>query len=271
MDWQIFLLGLIQGIGEIFPISSSAHLRIAESFLLPSVSPTFLLALNAFLHVGSLLALLLFFRKSLVLWVIHTLLWVKNPARSPLMGAREFFHVLVASVPTALIGLGMKLGGISSLPLDTLSVLLGMNGVLLLSLAGLGGGQRRMFWLPALILGVAQGFLTLPGLSRSGGMFFVALMLGFSRKDSLRYAFLLGIPGILGASLLSLPDLIQGLPELNLSWFSLGLTLFLTFFTSFQALIFLNDVFAPKMIQKNGVWCLMVASFALMFGLKGMG
>jgi undecaprenyl-diphosphatase len=213
VDLQAVLLGVIQGLAEFLPISSSGHLVLAQQWLGDAfVFQTDAVAFDLVLHLGTLLPVLHFYRADL-LGILRQLL-DGNPAKhpgGPLAWAKADRHrwlalmVVVASVPTGLIGVTLK---------DTFEALfhsvgavcvgLGITGALLLATRALEGraNGRELGIATALLIGLAQGVAITPGISRSGTTIATALMLGIRREDAARFSFLLSIPAILGAVLL---------------------------------------------------------------------
>lgn len=195
--------GLVQGLTEFLPISSSGHLVIVPEFLneigMDIEPPT--LAVSAVLHLGTLLAVLIYFRAD----VMKVLRMGRDPE-----GRRIALLVAVGTIP-ALIGFPLR-DSIETLAEDVANVGIALiaTGVILLIGQWLARGVRR---LPegnipdALVVGVAQAFALIPGISRSGVTISAGNSRGFEPTEAARFSFLLGIPAIAGAGLLSLPDL----------------------------------------------------------------
>lgn len=211
--WQAVLLGIVQGLTEFLPISSSGHLVLLQN-LLGFREPELLL--DVCLHLGTLTAVLVVFRHEIRM-IIITL--VGLPA---LLGAaggflpllrtnpqvRICFLIGVGSVPTAVLGLLFHRAA------DRIFASVGLVGAMLLvtgallwftrRLNGAGRPLIRMKPLDAVWVGLAQGLAVLPGISRSGATISTALYLGLERRLAGRFSFLLSIPAIVGALLLEL-------------------------------------------------------------------
>ena len=195
------LWGLIQGITEFLPISSSGHLILIPA-LFGLDEPD--LATTAVLHLGSLLAVLWFFRTEVVSLVTKPL------AES---NKRLWLLLIVGTIPAAIAGL--SLGG----PLEIIfsepwmvAVALVITGVVIGSSMFLARGERTLAdaRIPdALVVGMAQAFALVPGISRSGMTITAGLAQGLSRMEAARFAFLLGIPAIVGAGILQGYELID--------------------------------------------------------------
>lgn len=196
--WQAFILGLIQGITEFLPISSSGHLILAERlFGLENLQDYTLFNLTC--HIGTLLAILIALRAP----IKETC----NPQE------KTFWQILLATLPLFPIALFLK-------PLKSLfaaPALLGPCFLISAIFLFLGVYWKRPFsyllkrpWQSALTVGVSQAVAIFPGISRSGATISTAKMIGWPHQEALRFSFLLAIPTILGGSLLEMWALWQG-------------------------------------------------------------
>lgn len=198
------LLAVVQGLTEFLPVSSSGHLVLAQTWL--GFDPEAAVAFDLALHLGTLVPVLLFYRQDLVTLTRETLRGGE--------GRRFVGYVVLASVPTAAIGLGLE-DQFKALFHDPRAVgmaLLVTSALLLASRFGEGRQSRSLGVALALVLGTVQGLAITPGISRSGSTIAVALMLGLRREEAARFSFLMSVPAIGGAALLELGDLPPGLP-----------------------------------------------------------
>jgi undecaprenyl-diphosphatase len=214
---QAFVLGLVQGVTEFLPVSSSGHLQ-AVPYLLGWDSGS--LAFDVAVHVGTLVAVVHVFRADLVAMLGAVL---RPRSRADAVRARRLVGVLaVASVPAGLVGLllGDAVEAAFDRPLVVAAMLVVTAGTLWWSerrRTVLGTTEpatdpdARMLggvpWRTALAVGAAQAAAVLPGLSRSGATISAGLALGLSRAEAARLSFLMLIPVTLGAAVLTLPDL----------------------------------------------------------------
>jgi undecaprenyl-diphosphatase len=192
-------LGIIQGLTEFLPVSSSGHLVLFQNLLGMKEPQIFL---DVMLHVGTLLSLLVFLRKeifSLIMGLLHFLKSPKTFHQDPRI--KMLFALAVASVPTAVIGYLLS-DYFESLfaSLRTVGFALMVTGIFLF-LTKYAREKRRNFLGHPFIIGILQGAAIIPGFSRSGLTIGGAMFLGWKREEAARFSFLLSLPAILGAAL----------------------------------------------------------------------
>ncbi|HZD23327.1 MAG TPA: undecaprenyl-diphosphate phosphatase [Acidimicrobiia bacterium] len=195
--------GLVQGLTEFLPVSSSGHLVIVPEFLDQvgvEISPPSL-AVSAVLHLGTLLAVLIYFRDDLM----KVIRFRDDPE-----GRTIALLVAVGTIP-AVVGLPLK-DTLESIQENVtyVGVALVATGIILVIGQLFANGVRRLIdgRIPdAVVVGVAQAFALIPGISRSGITIAAGNGRSFSPTEAARFSFLLGIPAIAGAGLVSLPDL----------------------------------------------------------------
>jgi undecaprenyl-diphosphatase len=209
------ILGLVQGVTEFLPVSSSAHLVIVpQLFNMPA--PT--VAFDVLLHLGTLVAVVGFFIQDIAN-IVKALFLPKLMGKEGVRyWRRVFFWLVIGSIPAAIIGAALN-GFFEDLFSSTAAV-----GIFLLVTSVLltvadfvtwrarrierqGVSLRQMTWPDAAIVGCFQALAIAPGLSRSGSTISAGVFLGFDRETAARFAFLLSIPAILGAFLFKLKDL----------------------------------------------------------------
>jgi undecaprenyl-diphosphatase len=209
LDWiQVFWLALIQGITEFLPISSSGHL-----ILMPRLFgwPDQGLAFDVAVHIGTLLAVVIYFRQDIVLMSRD---WVLSIARrQPTNNSRLAWGVIFATLPAVFFGFLINNGIDETLrnPLIIATTTI-VFGALLWWSDVKGNGVRDEYTLSykdVAIIGFSQALALIPGTSRSGITMTAGLMIGLTRQASARLSFLLSIPLILGAGILKLKDLVE--------------------------------------------------------------
>lgn len=199
------LLGIIEGITEFLPVSSTAHLTIAEDLLGYSTKDPSVVAFTAIIQVGAILAALLYFRQDI--WRIVTG-WLRGLASSSKRGQdyRFGWAVITGSVPIGIVGLAFKdqiENGLRSLWLVSAALII-WSGVMWL--ADRADKQRRheddTTWRDTLIIGLAQCLALVPGVSRSGATISAGLFRGLDRVAVTRLSFFLAIPALAAAGAL---------------------------------------------------------------------
>ncbi|MEZ5571690.1 MAG: undecaprenyl-diphosphate phosphatase [Halioglobus sp.] len=207
--YQVIVLAVVQGLTEFLPVSSSAHL------LLPSLVlgwPDQGLAFDVAVHVGTLSAVLLYYRQDLLRMADR---WFRSLSGGPACDdSRMVWYLAMATVPAGVLGLAagdMIEQNLRTLPVIATTTLL--FGVLL-GVADRGAreslGNRALGASVAVAIGFAQALALVPGVSRSGITMTAALLLGMDRQSSARFSFLLSIPIIASAGLLKVLELAGG-------------------------------------------------------------
>lgn len=200
------LLGILQGVTEFLPISSSAHLRIFGPLLVSGADPG--AAFTAITQLGTELAVLLYFRADIWRIASHWCRSLRGGAGVDAQAARLGWLVLLGTLPIALLGLLLKdfiEHSLRNLYL-TAAMLIGF-GLVLGGADRIGRRAREMSSLTVkhgILMGFAQALTLIPGVSRSGGTITAGLLLGYTREAAVRYSFLLAIPAVLASGLYQL-------------------------------------------------------------------
>lgn len=259
---MLTLLAIIQGITEFLPVSSTAHLIIIAKYfgnIYPGVH--YLVVL----HVGSMIAIGMYFWKDLWRILLGWLGLFKGKMS-------DHFHlslkIFIATIPVMIIGL--FLFKIIEKPQNTPHII-GINSIVFGALLYLADLRKKadkpilkMSYIDALLIGIAQSFALLPGASRSGSSMMAARALGYSRIDSTRFAFLLGIPAILGASVLKLTDINWNDPTVDIELFAYGSLI--SFAVSYFVIVIMMRMlerisFLPFAVYRIIVGILLLAAF----------
>ncbi len=210
-----FLLGLVQGVAEFLPISSSGHLSIAQNLLhLDTEVPEFF---DVLLHLGTLVAVFAAYWQDIKDMVLeffrgaHDLIHHSTPTPVP-PARRLILLIILGTLPLFLVlPIRDKVLGLSNNMLFIGGALI-VTGFLLLASDKVRKGRktaRSATWLDAVLVGLSQAVATVPGISRSGMTITSGCFVGFERKFAVRFSFLLSIPAVLGANILSLKDAIE--------------------------------------------------------------
>ena len=227
---QLLLIAVVQGITEFLPISSSGHLILIPTFTdFPNQGPL----IDVAVHVGSLLAIIVYFLKDVLVLARGGFATVGIGAKRAEAPAerRLFWWIALGTIPAVLFGLAIKLGvfnqvaetwlGITVIEDDLMASLrftdlIATNLIvygILLGLADQFGKETKRFedmtWRDGLLVGLAQALAIIPGTSRSGVTMTAARALGYSRFESARFSFLLSIPAVAGAGILIVPEIFE--------------------------------------------------------------
>jgi undecaprenyl-diphosphatase len=195
------LLGIIQGLTEFLPVSSSAHLILARAFFGWETPPEFGLAFDVSLHIGTLVAILTFFWTDIVA-MIRVL--PQAASTNPPTAGRLLQLIAVGTIPIIIVGLLMT--DAAEAALRTPAVAAGaliVGAVAMLVAERLGPrsrDERALRWIDAVLVGCAQAAALIPGMSRSGSTIAMGMFLGVRRDAAARFTFLLAIPATLAAA-----------------------------------------------------------------------
>lgn len=212
------LLGAIQGITEFLPISSSGHLAIAQNLLHLQVEGSEGTFFDVLLHLGTLVAVFVAYWSDIREMIVELVYGVRDLARretpTPVPPARRLILlIIVGTVPLfAVLPVKKIVEGLSDNMYFVGGALL-VTGCLLFASDRVRKGrktEKSATLLDVLLVGVAQAIATCPGISRSGTTITAGCFVGFDRKFAVRYSFLMSIPAILGANILSLKDALGG-------------------------------------------------------------
>ena len=211
------LLGVIQGVAEFLPISSSGHLAIAEHLLGMSGASDIPEFFDVLLHLGTLVAVFVAYWDDVRDMVVEFFCGVRDLARgstpTPVPPARRMILLIIVGTLPLLIVLPIRdlVEGLADNMYFVAAALL-VTGCLLFASDRVRKGrktEKSATMVDVLLVGVAQAIATCPGISRSGTTITAGCFRGFDRKFAVRFSFLLSIPAILGANILSLKDAVE--------------------------------------------------------------
>jgi undecaprenyl-diphosphatase len=267
---QSVLLGIIQGLTEFLPISSSAHLVITPYLLGWQIPVQAAFTFDVLVQLGTLLAVIVYFRKDLyqiIVGVINGLIH-KDPFSEP--SSRLGWLLILATIPAVIAGLAFKdpIERVFGSPMATAILLFGTAALLVIAeLVGKRIQQiETVSWLDALIIGIFQIISLLPGISRSGATISGGMIRNLERRDAARFSFLMSIPVMLGAGTVAIVDLIQ-LPN-----FSVQLpTLFAGFITSavvgYLTIRWLLAYLVNRRLYPFAIYCIVVSTIIILRSL----
>ena len=259
---KAILLGIIQGLTEFLPVSSSGHLVVFANILNFQESG---IAFEVFVHFGTLISVLVAFRKELGAMILAPYeVWVKKSENEEI---KEFlmwdFYIIVATIPAVIVGLFFKdqiEQAFQSILL--VFVMLLITGLLMFLTQYLKFRNVKFNFKNTFIIGIAQSFAILPGISRSGSTIFTGMAQGMDREKVAKFSFIMSVPAILGAVVLKLNDMINN-PPLSSEITGIALGTLFSAITGYLAIVLLMNVVKKGKLQWFGYYC-----FAL--GLIGL-
>lgn len=264
--FEALIFGIVQGITEFLPISSTAHIVITEllfGYNFPG------LAFEIFLHMASVFAVILYFRREL--WAVITgfFSYFGNRSAENRIHFRFGLYIIVATIITGAAGLLLK-----NLVVDVMKTppfiagALVVTGTFLIFIERFKKyGSRRenkMRFLDAIIVGLAQTIAVLPGISRSGATLIAGLWIGLERETAVRYSFLLAIPIILGSTVLAVGDL-SGAIFSTIGLAPLIAAFIATFIFSLVGIIWLINFLKKGRLIYFALYCYLVAILVFIF------
>jgi undecaprenyl-diphosphatase len=258
------LLGIIQGLTEFLPVSSSGHLVLAGHFFnfqMPG------LTFEIVLHFGSLIAVLIFFREH-ILRLIKSILFFKDKNYNN--ERLQVMYLLLSTFVTAAIGIGFKdfFEQLFDKPIFV-PVFLCVTGFILFFTDNIKSKEiksENMGFMKSIIIGLGQGMAILPGISRSGTTIATGLYLGIKREDMASFSFLLSIPAILGAAVLDLKDI----TEISSDMISLYIGgLIAAFVSGYLVIAWLIKLIRNRKIRIFSYYCWIVSIISFTFLMLG--
>lgn len=254
---QGLLMGLVQGLTEFLPVSSSGHLALGR-LLWGGGGAAHHLAFDVAVHAATLFAMALYFRDEIVE------LFTRRP--------RVLGMILLASAPAALAGLTLEQAfkSLGARP-AALGALFLLNGLILLASRRFGVETKRMSTLTApdaLLVGLAQAVALAPGISRSGATISAGLFSGLRREEAFTFSFLLGMPAIAGATLLKM----RGIRQLAVSesWSGLVAGFAAAFFAGLVAVGILGRLVRRRNLSAFGAYTAVLGAVVIILGLVGV-
>ena len=274
------ILGIVQGITEFLPISSTAHLRIFPALMRWEDPGT---AYSAVIQLGSMLAVIIYFWSDLIriygALLGDFLLWVKGKVSSPLQShdSKLGFWILIGTLPICVFGVLFKepieVGIVRDLKI--IAFYLVFFGILLF-LSERVARQNRILAeinaLDVLLIGLAQAFALIPGVSRSGVTLFAGLLLGFKRAQAARFSFLLSVPAVFTSGLFEFASLISSIQSSgsNIIWTNLIIGIIFACVSGYFSIDFLLKYLQTHKTHIFVVYRIMLGLFILYLNYLGV-
>ncbi len=254
------LLGIVQGLTEFIPVSSSGHLVLSNYFLNFDIQD---ITFDVMLHVGTVLAVILYFRKDIKSLLIS--LWKFNDrSEEHIANRRIMLLLIIGTVVTGVIGLSVK-GFIEAIFYEPLfsAIMIMITGCIIFTADFIKDKKievsKSKIW-RIVIIGISQSFALLPGISRSGSTITASLAVGIKRDQAARFSFLLSIPAILGAALLDIRRITSVDNSLYLGYF-LGTAA--AFISGYLVISFLLNLIKKRKLRYISFYCWAIATFSI--------
>ena len=273
MSWvQALLAGIIQGLTEFLPISSSGHLVIFNNLFGGGGGAN--LSFTVFLHLATLLAVIIVFYRDVWLLIrefftaLRDLLRGKPAFKSP--PRRFLLMVIIATIPAVIAGVGIKLFKIDSIleNIFVVAVMLIVTAVFMFLVDKLNKGLYTEANSPLktpLLVGILQAIAILPGLSRSGSAIFGGLLGGLKKEFAVRFAFILSIPVILGSGLLELLEALKA-GGIGISPLNLAIGFSAAVLCGIVSIKFIQVLIKSDKFYIFGIYCLLASAGAFLTG-----
>jgi len=272
---EAIILGIVQGLTEFLPISSSAHLRVVGEFLPSQADPG--AAFTAITQIGTEAAVLLYFWSDIkrIIRAWFGSLSGKVSRTDP--DVRIGWWIIIGSLPIFVLGFAFQnLIETSLRSLWFVAVSFIVFGILL-GLADYFGKKTRtvdsLTWKHGLLYGFAQALALIPGVSRSGGTITAGLFMGYKRSDAARYSFLLAIPAVFGSGFFQLAksfdELTQPLAASGASWLSTIVATVVAFFVGLGVIVFLMNWISKRSFMPFVIYRILFGIFLIV--LLGFG
>ncbi|MCJ0932323.1 undecaprenyl-diphosphate phosphatase [Virgibacillus halodenitrificans] len=261
---KYLILGLFQGFTEPIPISSSGHLVILRELFSINIKG---LSFEILVNFGSLIAVLLVFRKDIIRLIQNTLHYVTKKEESTKGDFQFVVFLIVATIPTGVLGLLLedyiedKLSGVTVVGFTLL-----ITGAALWIIRNMRGNKNDgdLKVKDALIVGFAQAVALIPGISRSGATIVAAMLVGMKQETALRFSFLLYIPVSLGITVLSFTDIISD-PNFDALMIPYLIAFMASIVASFFALKWFINIMAKGNLKYFAFYCFIVGILVILF------
>jgi len=262
---KAMVLGVLQGLTEFLPISSSGHLVIGSELMNFQEQGV---VFDVFVHLGTLLAVVFFFRRELVEMVKAPFAFLQGDRSE---SVKHFFmmdlYVIVATLPAVAVGLFLK---------DRVEILFGnillvycmlaVTGVIMIAARYLPQKDKPITWGRSVWVGCAQACAIMPGLSRSGSTIFLGMVLGIDREKIAKFSFIMSIPAILGAAVLQIGDIMVN-PLDKGAFLNIGAGALMAAFSGYLAIKLLLDIIRKNRLQWFGYYCLLISATGICYSL----
>lgn len=258
-------LGLLQGITEPIPVSSSGHLVIArELFNIEAQGLSF----EIFLNTASLIAILFIYRDDIISIINNLFRYLFKGARDDdaITDFKYTICLIIATIPAGVAGLLLKDVIGDNISVGFVGLMLLVTGIALWFIKNKRGDKRDgdLTIKDSIIVGLSQCIALTPGISRSGATIVGSIAVGLSQKNALRFAFLLYIPVSLGTALISVGDIVND-PNMDTLWLAYLIAFIITLIATYFAVKWLQNVMANGNLIIFTYYCFALGIFSILY------
>ena len=273
---QAIIMGLVQGLAEFLPVSSSGHLVLSKFILGAELGTSALFEI--LLHVGTLLAVFVFYWKDVLNLIKEGLLLIKDfflfvfkrKKFDLYLDRKMVVFIIVASIPTAILGLLMEafLEDLFLSSVVAVGFALLVTGTMLMLIRKMPKSDKtleEMKGRDAFTIGLVQGIATIPGISRSGSTVTAGLFCGLDKEFAFRFSFLMSIPAILGAAVLKMMDVNIADLTANAGPYAVGMIVAAV--VGYASIRWLKNLIQKDQFHYFGYYCLAVGLISIVYGI----
>jgi undecaprenyl-diphosphatase len=269
--FQAIILGIVQGLTEFLPISSSAHLVLVPYFFGWEFPEQEAFVFNVLVQLGTIVAVIIYFWKDLVKIILDFIAGILKGQPFAEPKSKLGWYLIVATIPAGLVGLALKkLVEMAFNSVFATAIFLFVTAAILLIAEYLGKQTKKtqaMTWKDAIIIGCAQAISIFPGISRSGSTMAGALLRDFERPEAARFSFLMSIPIMLAAGGLEILDLFKmpalavtgAIPIVVAGMISAAIV-------GYASIHWLLGFLKTKPLSWFSLYCFVMGAFTLFFG-----
>lgn len=262
---EAIILGIVQGLTEFLPVSSSGHLEIAKVVLGVDINPDESLFFTVAVHAATALSTMVVFREDI--FMLLRLLFEKAWWNA---GRQYILFIVISMVPAVLVGLFYEdsIDALFSGNLLLVGMMLLITGLLLYMTTRVKRKRGKIGFLNAFIIGVVQAIAIMPGISRSGATIGTSLLLGVEKARAARFSFLMVIPLILGAMAKKILDAEGGMVMSSEAILPAAIGFVTAFITGLLACTWMVNLVKKSKLDYFAYYCFVVGVVAIVFGFK---
>lgn len=258
---KYIILGIIQGLTEPLPVSSSGHIFILKSLLNTNINSD--LSFEIIVNAGSLFAVLIIYHKKLLSLLKGFILYLKDRNIIYKNDYKYSLCIIISSIPVCILGLLLKdyIENILSYSFTIVGISFIITSIFLYLVRNKSNNRNSLTYGDSIYIGLIQCISLLPGISRSGSTLIAGLYSGLNRNESFDYSFMLYIPVSIGTTILGIKDLLTS----NLEFIPYFLGFVFSFIVSFFTLKWFRNIVRTGKLIYFSIYCLLMGLFVLLF------